>query len=52
MRRPVVSITITDPNSNTVTLDSSGITLDNGGSMTVVVSSSNVSVNNGHLQVQ
>lgn len=45
------SITITDPNGNTVTLDSSGITLANGGEQ-VVVSSSSVSVNNGALQVQ
>ncbi len=46
------SITITDPNDNTVTLDSSGITLDNGGSMTIAISSSSVSVNDGDLQVQ
>jgi phage baseplate assembly protein gpV len=46
------SITITDPNNNTVTLDSSGITLDNGGSMTIAISSSSVSVNDGDLQVQ
>lgn len=46
------SITITDPNNNTVTLDSSGITLDNGGSMTIAISSSSVSVNDGHLQIQ
>jgi uncharacterized protein involved in type VI secretion and phage assembly len=46
------SITITDPNNNTVTLDSSVITLDNGGSMTIAISSSSVSVNNGDLQVQ
>jgi hypothetical protein len=45
------SITITDPNGNTVTLDSSGITLENGGSQ-VVVSSSSVSVNDGALEVQ
>jgi uncharacterized protein involved in type VI secretion and phage assembly len=44
------SLTITDPNGNTVTLDSSGITLSNGGEQ-VVVSSSSVSVNNGALQV-
>jgi phage baseplate assembly protein gpV len=46
------SITITDPNGNTVTLDSSGITLANGDSVSVVVSSSSVSVNNGALEVQ
>jgi hypothetical protein len=45
------SLTITDPNGNTVTLDSSGITLENGGSQ-VVVSSSSVSVNDGALEVQ
>lgn len=44
------SLTITDSNGNTVTLDSSGITLENGGGQ-VVVSSSSVSVNNGALQV-
>ena len=31
------SITLTDPNGNTVTLDSSGITLSNGGQQVVVV---------------
>ncbi|MGP0028310.1 MAG: hypothetical protein ACLPKE_33885 [Streptosporangiaceae bacterium] len=45
------SITLSDPNGNTVTLNSSGITLANGQS-TVVVSSSSVSVNNGALEVQ
>ncbi len=45
------SITISDPNGNTVTLDSSGITLANG-SMSVVVSSSSVAVNDGALEVQ
>jgi uncharacterized protein involved in type VI secretion and phage assembly len=44
------SITITDSNGNTVTLDSSGITLGNGGQQ-VVVDSSSVSVNSGALQV-
>jgi uncharacterized protein involved in type VI secretion and phage assembly len=44
------SLTITDSSGNTVTLDSSGITLSNGGEQ-VVVSSSSVSVNNGALQV-
>ncbi|HUO39695.1 MAG TPA: phage baseplate assembly protein V [Mycobacterium sp.] len=46
------SITVTDPNGNTVTLDDSGITLANGGSVSVVVSSSKVSVNDGALEVQ
>jgi uncharacterized protein involved in type VI secretion and phage assembly len=46
------TITLSDPNGNTVTLDSSGITLANGQSMEVVVSSSSVSVNNGALEVQ
>jgi hypothetical protein len=45
------SITITDPNGNTVTLDSSGITMSNGGQQ-VVVSSSSVSVDNGALEIQ
>ena len=44
------SITLTDHNGNTVTLDSSGIKVANGGQQ-VVVSSSNVTVNNGALQV-
>jgi phage baseplate assembly protein gpV len=44
------SITITDPNGNTVTLDSSGITLANGSS-TVAVGSSSVSINDGSLEV-
>ena len=46
------SITISDPNGNTVTLDNSGITLANGSSSKVVVSSSSVSVNNGALEVK
>jgi len=46
------SITLSDPNGNTVTLGSSGITLANGQSVSVVVSSSSVSVNNGALEVQ
>lgn len=46
------SITVSDPNGNTVTLDNSGITLANGGSISVVVSSSSVSVNKGALEVQ
>lgn len=45
------SITITDPNGNTATLDSSGITLSNG-SEQVVISSSSVSINSGALEVQ
>jgi len=44
------SITLSDPNGNTVTLDSSGITLANGGEQ-VVVSGSSVSVNSGALEV-
>jgi uncharacterized protein involved in type VI secretion and phage assembly len=46
------SITLSDPNGNTVTLDSSGITLANGQSISVVISSSSVSVNDGALEVQ
>jgi uncharacterized protein involved in type VI secretion and phage assembly len=45
------SLTITDPNGNTVTLDSSGITLTRG-SETVAISDSSVSVNDGALEVQ
>jgi phage baseplate assembly protein gpV len=45
------TITLSDPNGNTVTLGSSGITLANGQS-TVVVSSTSVSVNDGALEVQ
>lgn len=45
------SITITDGNGNTVSLDSSGVTCSNGG-QNVVVSSSSVSVNSGALEVQ
>lgn len=44
------SITLSDPNGNTVTLDGKGITLANKNS-SVVVSSSSVSVNNGALEV-
>jgi uncharacterized protein involved in type VI secretion and phage assembly len=44
------SVEITDSNGNTVTLDSSGITLSKGGQQ-VVVSDSSVSVNNGALEV-
>lgn len=45
------SLTITDPNGNSVTLDSSGITLTRG-SETVAISDSSVSVNDGALEVQ
>lgn len=45
------TITITDPNGNTATFDSNGITLANG-SEQIVISSSSVSVNNGALEVQ
>lgn len=45
------SITITDPNGNTVTLDSSGITLSKGGQQ-VMISDASVSVNDGALEVQ
>jgi hypothetical protein len=45
------SITVSDPNGNTVTLDGDGITLANGGQQ-VVISSSSVSVNDGALEVQ
>ena len=44
------SITLTDSNGNTVTLDSSGITLSKGGQQ-VVVADANVSVNSGALTV-
>ncbi len=44
------SIELTDSNGNTVTLDSSGITLSKGGQQ-VVVSDSSVSVNSGSLEV-
>jgi hypothetical protein len=46
------SITLTDPNGNTVTLDQSGIKLANGESVSIVVNSSSVSVNDGALEVQ
>ena len=45
------SITVTDPNGNTVTLDVGGITLSKG-SQQVVVSDVSVSVNDGALEVQ
>jgi uncharacterized protein involved in type VI secretion and phage assembly len=44
------SLTIQDSNGNSVTLDSSGITLTHG-SQTVQVSDSEVNVNNGALEV-
>jgi uncharacterized protein involved in type VI secretion and phage assembly len=44
------SITIQDSNNNSITLDSSGLTLSNGG-QTIQISSSSVSVNNGALEV-
>jgi uncharacterized protein involved in type VI secretion and phage assembly len=45
------SLTITDSNGNTVSLDGSGITQSRGGS-TVAVSDSSVSVNDSALEVQ
>lgn len=45
------SITLSDPNGNTVTLDDSGIKLANG-QISVVVSSTSMSVNNGALEVK
>ena len=44
------SITITDANSNKITLDSSGITLERGPN-SVAVGDSEVNVNNGALEV-
>ena len=44
------TITVTDQNDNTVTLDSSGITLQGGG-QSVALGSSGVNVNNGALEV-
>ena len=44
------TVTISDSNQNTLTLDSSGITLKRGGS-SVVVGDSEVNVNNGALEV-
>jgi len=44
------TITITDPNNNTITLTSSGITLERQGKK-VVISDANVSVNDGSLEV-
>ncbi len=42
------TVTVSDSNGNTVTLDSSGVTLERGGNK-VVVSDSEVSVNDGAL---
>lgn len=44
------SITIQDSNNNSITLDSSGLTLSNGG-QTIQISSSEVNINNGALEV-
>jgi uncharacterized protein involved in type VI secretion and phage assembly len=44
------TITLSDPNENKVTLDSSGITLERGG-MKILVSDSEVNVNDGSLEV-
>jgi uncharacterized protein involved in type VI secretion and phage assembly len=44
------SITMSDPNDNKVTLDSSGVTFERGGSK-VEISDSEVNVNNGALEV-
>lgn len=44
------SITLTDPNENTVTLDSSGVTIERG-SHKVVVSDGQVAVDDSSLQV-
>jgi uncharacterized protein involved in type VI secretion and phage assembly len=44
------TITISDQNNNTVTLDSDGMTLQRGGQQ-VVISESNVNVNDGALEV-
>jgi len=44
------SITITDDNNNTVTLDSSGMTLSRGGQQ-IQISDSEVNVNQGALEV-
>jgi uncharacterized protein involved in type VI secretion and phage assembly len=45
------SITITDPNGSTVTLNEAGITLSRGGQQ-VLISEASVSVNDGALEVQ
>lgn len=44
------TITITDPNTNTITLESSGITLERQGKK-VVISDAKVDVNGGSLEV-
>lgn len=44
------SITVTDPNNNTVTLDSTGITLARGSNQ-VAISDSEVNVNQGALEI-
>jgi uncharacterized protein involved in type VI secretion and phage assembly len=44
------SITLSDPNENKITLDSSGITLERAG-MKILVSDSEVNVNDGSLEV-
>ena len=44
------TITITDANANTITLDASGLTLERDGKK-VVISASGVSVNDGALEV-
>lgn len=45
------SITISDSNQNTITLDSSGITLTRGGN-SIAISDSEVNVNDGALEVK
>jgi uncharacterized protein involved in type VI secretion and phage assembly len=44
------TITISDPNNNTITLDSSGITLERG-SNSIAIGDSEVNVNDGALEV-
>ena len=44
------TITISDPNNNTITMDSSGIILQRGSS-SVAISDSEVNVNDGALEV-
>jgi uncharacterized protein involved in type VI secretion and phage assembly len=44
------TITISDPNQNTITLDSDGITLERGG-QSLLVSDAEVNVNDGALEV-
>lgn len=45
------SLTVSDPSENSITLDSSGVTLARGESQQVVVSDDSVSVNDGALEV-